>query len=66
MTNRQAKLAIVFSVLMITIPRAAYAYVDPGTGSWILQTVLAGILGISFALKTYWRKIKLFFKKNDK
>jgi hypothetical protein len=37
------------------------AYLDPGSGSFILQLLLATLLGSLFIIKTYWRKIKDFF-----
>lgn len=37
-----------------------HAYIDPGTGAFILQFVLAGVFGAAFAVKMYWRKIKRF------
>ncbi|MDD3731652.1 MAG: hypothetical protein PHU88_04675 [candidate division Zixibacteria bacterium] len=39
----------------------AQAYIDPSTGSYILQLLLAGILGALFTLKLYWRRIKAAF-----
>jgi len=33
------------------------AYVDPGTGSYLIQLLIASILGSFFVLKTYWRKL---------
>ena len=36
------------------------AYIDPGTGSYLIQLLIATILGSLFALKTYWRKIRAF------
>lgn len=41
------------------------AYLDPGSGSFIIQMLLAGGLGLAFLLKTYWRKIKGLFQKNN-
>jgi hypothetical protein len=35
---------------------SAHAYLDPGTGSIILQVLLGGIAGIALALKLYWHK----------
>jgi hypothetical protein len=37
------------------------AYVDPGTGSYLVQLLIATMLGGLFVLKTYWRKIADFF-----
>ena len=39
-------------------------YLDPGTGSFIIQILLAGLIGITVAIRVYWRKIVNFFKKN--
>jgi hypothetical protein len=44
----------------------AYAYIDPGTGSVVLQALIAGFLGVSFAVKLYWRKlVKLVTRRKD-
>ena len=32
-------------------------YVDPGTGSYFLQMLLAGALGAGFAVKSFWTNI---------
>ncbi len=34
------------------------AYLDPGSGSFILQLILAAILGGLFVLRSYWTKIR--------
>jgi hypothetical protein len=39
-------------------PSFAYAYLDPGSGSYIFQLILAGIVGLMFLIKVYWNKIK--------
>ena len=44
----------------LMLPQTAYAYIDPGTGSYVVQLVIAGLLGASFAIKIYWKKIKAF------
>ena len=40
------------------------AYLDPGTGSIILQTAVAGFFGALVAIKIYWSKITGFFRKD--
>jgi hypothetical protein len=43
-------------------------YIDPGSGSYLVQAVIAAVLGVAFYFKTIWLKIKLFFggrKKED-
>lgn len=40
--------------------RPVYAYLDPGTGSYLFQIGLASLFGILFAIKTFWLQIKTF------
>ncbi len=39
------------------------AYLDPGSGSFILQLLIAGILGGLVALRMSWSKIKARFTR---
>ncbi len=45
-------------VTFILLPKPAYAYLDPGTGSYLFQIFIASLLGGVFFLKSYWQKIK--------
>ena len=38
-------------------------YVDPGTGSFILQLLVAGLFGGLLAIKLFWNNIKSFFRR---
>jgi hypothetical protein len=40
------------------------AYLDPGTGSMILQILLVVLLGVGVVLRLFWSKIKLLFTKS--
>jgi hypothetical protein len=40
-------------------------YLDPGSGSMLLQLILAAILGVGVVLRTQWAKIKFLFKGKD-
>jgi hypothetical protein len=42
----------------------AHAYLDPGTGSYTLQILVAVFVGAFYAIKVYWSKIKAFFSKS--
>jgi hypothetical protein len=56
--------AAIVSLCSFILPlQNAYAYVDPGTGSYMLQLLMAALFGAAFTIKTYWRKIKAFFSK---
>ena len=53
-----------FLLAWIAFPPRTHAYIDPGTGSYILQIVIAGIAAGVFALKMFWGKIKGLFSGN--
>jgi hypothetical protein len=39
----------------------SYAYLDPGTGSMLLQLLLGGVAGLLVIGKLYWYRFKVFF-----
>jgi hypothetical protein len=39
-------------------------YLDPGTGSIVIQAILAAILAIGVFSKIFWNKIRSLFKKD--
>ena len=49
-------------VVGIPFPDATDAYLDPGTGSVILQMGIAALVGGLFAVKIFWSRIRAFFK----
>jgi hypothetical protein len=38
------------------------AYIDPGTGSLIIQVLIGALVGGLVAVKVFWSRIKTFFK----
>lgn len=40
-----------------------FLYLDPGSGSFIIQLLLAAGLGLGVAVKLYWSKIKVLFNR---
>ncbi len=62
--------AICLGVLVST-SRPAHAYIDPGTGSFILQAAVAGLLGLAFVVKSTWRNLvhavaRIFSRKHNR
>tara|TARA_Y100000590_G_scaffold111792_1_gene127490 strand:+ start:2424 stop:2615 length:192 start_codon:yes stop_codon:yes gene_type:complete len=41
----------------------AFAYIDPGSGSMIVQMLIGTLVGAGIAVKLYWQKIKMKFMK---
>ena len=52
------KLQLLASVLLLLAAAPAMAYLDPGTGSMLLQVILGGLAAVGVALKLYWYKIR--------
>jgi len=55
------KILLILQVLLISnlfLPTIAYAYVDPGSGSVIVTTILGLIAAISYTFRKYFYKIK--------
>jgi hypothetical protein len=50
----------ILNILSLTAHHRLCAYIDPGTGSFIIQIVIAAFVGCSLAIKIFWSKIKTF------
>ena len=57
-------LFLIFSLIAYTSP--AYAYLDPGTGSMLIQGLIGGLAVVMSFLSIYWQKVKAFFGKKKK
>ena len=65
----KVKILTYLSILII-VPSKAFAYLDPGTGSIILQAILGFIAATIASISIYWAKFKsliskLFDKKKE-
>ncbi len=59
----QLWLALYISSTFIFFPTKASAYLDPGTGSYVIQIVLAFVIGGLYGLKLYYKKIILYIQR---
>lgn len=59
---------VLLNVVLIVIgwANSALAYLDPGTGSMVLQLLLGGIAGAVVILKLYWRRFVGLFRGNTR
>lgn len=54
-------------VLAIALtPSVAHAYVDPGAGSMLLQSLLAAIVAVIVFGRTIWYRVRSWFRRDDK
>ena len=51
---------VICEVFLFPIP--AMAYLDPGSGSMLLQLLLGGTAGLILVIKLYWQSLISFFK----
>jgi hypothetical protein len=49
------------AVLSLVLVPATHAYLDPGTGSYLLQLLIAGLFGLLLSIKIFGKNIKAFF-----
>jgi hypothetical protein len=40
--------------------RALFAYLDPGSGSMMLQVIAGGLAAAAVTIKVYWRRLLVF------
>jgi hypothetical protein len=63
------RLALLSLSCLVVATGPAHAYLDPGTGSILLQGLIAAIAGGLVAARLYWSKVKHFLsfarKRND-
>ena len=64
------RLSTIFVSLMIFFMilnpfSVAYAYLDPGSGSMLLQLLLGGVTGVVVIVKLYWERVKSIFHRKD-
>ena len=43
--------------------RVGEFYLDPGSGSFLIQLLIAALLGGAFVVRSYWGKILDFFRR---
>lgn len=56
--GRLFALAASVSVVCIICTGPVHAYIDPGTGSYLLQVLAAGLFAAVFTIGVFWKKVK--------
>jgi len=54
--------ALVVLLLAVVMTPAAHAYLDPGTGSIILQGLIAGFAAAALVARQFWHRITSFLR----
>ena len=59
---------VLSAILLVGLPSRAdaFIYLDPTTGSMVLQIVMGGVLAALAATKLYWNRIRGIFRRERK
>ena len=63
MIKKISKKLILIVTFFLFFSNSAFAYLDPGTGSIILQAILAAIAAGLVTMKIWWQNLKSFLSK---
>lgn len=64
--NRHRLLTYLSISILSFFSLPVFAYLDPGTGSLIIQGLLAALAATFVGLNHYWERVKSIFKKQQK
>ncbi len=59
----RSPVTLVIVVSLLLIPASASAYLDPSTGSMLISAIVGLFASLVLALRTYWYRIKSFFRR---
>ena len=60
------KIFLTFWIYYFTAESNAYAYLDPASGSIVIQYIVAGLVACMAFMKNFWAKFKYFFNNKIK
>jgi hypothetical protein len=61
--SNKARVLLLIVAWCTIFPSNAFAYLDPGTGSLIFQTVIAALAAVGFGMRHYWGRIRMWVKR---
>jgi hypothetical protein len=64
---RTSTVPVVLVVLFVGVGLSehVFAYVDLGTGSYMLQLLVAGLFGAVFSAKSLWARVRAMFSRPE-
>lgn len=48
---------LLVALMVLMVARPAFAYLDAGSGSMLVQLLLGGFAGLAVIVKLYWRRL---------
>ena len=62
---RRRLLVLSIAVALGFLAAPAQAYLDPGTGSYVFQMVVAALVSVGFVVRAYWHRLRRVFTRRD-
>ncbi len=62
MKNRFISLVALTALSTVALMRTAWAYIDPGTTSYMIQIIAGVVITIGVSIGVFWKRIRLFFR----
>jgi len=57
------RLVVLLLIPLFGTARFAHAYVDPGSGSFLFQMLVAGMLSLAFTVRHYWSQVRSYVRR---
>ena len=51
------RIVVAAAIGLLLLPATAHAYLDPGTGSMLLQALVGGAAGVAVLVRVFWRRL---------
>ena len=55
--TRLAAWAVVPFIALLALTSPAHAYLDPGSGNYLMQMLIGALVGAGYAVKVFWQRI---------
>ena len=63
--TRTASVATLVAGSLLAFEQSVHAYLDPGSGSMLLQVLLGGFAAVGVAVRLYWQRGIARFRRKD-
>jgi hypothetical protein len=63
--HRYTRWSFVLLLMLAWSERPVAAYIDPGTGSMMVQAIVAAVAGAALTLRLSWARIRAWFNRTD-
>ena len=56
------RIALLVAIALVALESPVEAYLDPGTGSMLLQVLLGGVAAVGVVARLYWHRLIAVFR----